>query len=360
MEQRDTPSPTKPLIRILSKEELRARFGPKQEPVFTHEQMAQRGAAEDEKKVLLTDVAQHTYTRVPIRDSPNGLEGWQTYRYTGTGKGALSRNDVGFIEAFLEHQRSMRPTEPPRWQFFPLDEQRVVFTRVVPRKEMDRGGGHYLYLAHSLIVSISQLERLPDGVLSLWNDKLYSGDLRQLDEDIDRSSPWILAARKIQLSDVTRATVSADVLPEKLGQMVEGMPTDRLVEELTARGASDLATLVRAVANAKQHMVERRIVAIEGKASEIKGVLDLSFRLARRMPGVEETALSFTTWTGEGEWPRAPFWAVGVRTPPRSSRIIPIDAAKLLDSLKAMGYKGPPPQPEPELTPGATSIKKRG
>lgn len=347
VESKDAAPHSKPPLRILSKEELRARFGVKREPTLpvtsgpalTHELGNHGGAAEDETEVLLTDVAQHTYTRVPIRDSPHGLEGWQSYRWTPVGKGRLSSHDVRLIEAFSEHQRTFRPGEPPRWQFFPLDEQRVVFTRVVPRNESDRDGVSFLYLAHSLIVPTNQLGKLPDGVLSLWNDKLYSGDLRQLDEEMDRGLRWLLAARKIRRADVTRAAPPADVFPEELGRMVEGLPVGQLVEELTTRGATDLATLVCAVANAKQLVLEHRAVAIcgnRGKGREVERVLRLAFRLAQRMPGVEETALSFTTWVGEGELPRAPFWAVGVRTPLRSGRTIPIDAGAVLESIKAL------------------------
>lgn len=338
VESNDTAPYSKPPLRILSKEELRARFGLKQEPTPP--------AKETEPEPVT--VAQHVYTRVPIRQSPSGLEGWQTYGCTVTGEGALRRNDVKFIEAFLEHQRSFYASEPTRWQFFPLDEQRVVFTRVTPRDEWDRGGNALLYLAHSLVVPTNQLEKLPDGVLSLWNDKLYSKNLRQVDEEAGRAGMfWDLAPRKIRRADVARAAPPADMLPEELGRMVEGLPADRLVEELTTRGATDLATLVRAVANAKQLVVDHRAVAIcgnRGKGREVERVLRLAFWLARRMPGVEETALSFTTWTGEGEWPRAPFWAVGVRTPPRSGRIIPIDAGSVLTSLKVLQNEEPPPE----------------
>lgn len=130
--------------------------------------------------------AQHIYTRVPIRQSPSGLEGWQTYRYTHTGKGALSPTDVRYIEAFLEHQTNFTG-RGRRWQFFPLDEQRIVFTRVVPRSELDRDGSTFLHLDHSLIVPVSEIKRLPNGLLSLWDDGLYVNEL----EELPPAKDWI-------------------------------------------------------------------------------------------------------------------------------------------------------------------------
>lgn len=345
MESRDTaPHSKRPPIRILTKEEVQARLGlrPKapppvtSEPASTHEGV--QFAKETEQKPVF--LAQHVYTHVPVWKSPQHLEGWQTYCYTGTGENALKPVDVWRIEHRLQHQHMFKsPIEPPRWQFFPLDELRVVFTRVVPRKQLDRSGNFNVQLAHSLIMRVDDLKRLPHGALSLWKDDLYSDSdyLRGVSEEIDVTGKQVdLSARKVSPADVARTPQPAYVVPDEMLKMARKMPLEELSRYILLPNATPLSNLLLLIANAKELVEKGRVVAIRGDSREVEQVLQLSLQLAHRIPGLDETALSFTTFTPGGLPYKTPFWAVGVTESIRNERAIPIDAAAVLESIKAL------------------------
>lgn len=343
MEQK-APHSEKPRIRILTKEELRARFGVKREPTLpatpetpppVRSEGAQLAKETEPKPVFL---AQHVYSHVPTWQSPTKFEGWQTYRYS---KDILSPRDTWRLENFLTHQHMFSNLAgPPRWQFLPLDDQRMVFTRVVPRRETDRSGRDYLPLAHSLVVPIADFTKLPDGALSLWNDGLYLDDLPQPDDEAVRSGrPSHLEPLKLNPSDTVRIAKPIEKLPKNLerqAQEIAATPFD-LGKRRTIVGTDPLEDLIWSVAHAEQLVAEHCCIAIHGDSKEKEQVLRLAFRLARAMPGVDETALSFTTHKPEGDLlPETPFWAVGVTRPVRNKRAIPIDAGAVLESIKAL------------------------
>lgn len=294
---------------------------------------------------------QHIYTRVPIRQSPSALEGWQIYRYTRTGESALSLNDVRYIEAFLEHQRSFTG-RGRRWQFFPLDEQRIVFTRVVPRSEFDRGGNELLHLDHSLIVPVSEIKRLPDGLLSLWDDNLYVNELEELPPAKDSLIPIDLVPKKLKAAERGNREVNEDIIPAELARLARDLPGDKLIETLEAKNAQPLADLIRLMINAKELVKNHYKVYLCGTRStkgEIAQVLKLAIRMAELMPDADETSLSFTTWIPDDGGSIAPFWAVGVSHLPsyRWTYGTPtLFARRVLGSIRLIDQ-----QPVKELTP---------
>lgn len=308
-----------------------------------------RPLEEGEPKPVLA--AQHIYTRVPIRQSPSYLEGWQSYRYTKTGASALSVDDVRRIEGYLEYQGNFE-RRGKRWQFFPLDEKHIVFTRVVPRSETDRGGLAFLHLDHSLIVPISDIGKLPDGLLSLWDDVLYVNELEELPLEKGIISGNI-PAKNLNATERGSRKIDKDEIPAELARLAQNLPADQLVETLETQNAQPLADLVRLMVNAKELVENRYRVCLcgsRGTKGEIEQVLKLAIRMAKLMSNVDETSLSFTTWIPD-EGTRAPFWAVGVSQPPRYwwdtnySRGITLFASRVLDSVRSIGN-----QPAKELT----------
>lgn len=312
----------------------------------------------EEGEPKAVSAAQHIYTRVPTSQSPTKTEGWQTYSYTETGESALTANNVRRIESSLYHQRIF--TEKGiRWQFFPLDAQRVVFTRVVPRSETDRSGKTFIYLAHSLVVPTSELKRLPSGLLSLWDNDLYVNELEEVSlEEVTILGKTLVNITPKNLKVVEEGSRGAneDIIPAELARLVQDLPAEQLIETLEAQNAQPLADLVRLIVDSKELVKNGKKVYMCGTQSpdgEIEQVLKLAVHMAELMPDADETSLSFTTWKSDniGDTYIAPFWAVGTPQPPSywwdtNFSSITLFAPRVLDSVHSINH-----QPVKELTP---------
>lgn len=154
-------------------------------------------------------------------------------------------------------------------------------------------------------------------------------------------------ALRLDPADLAKTEPSAEKLPEELERRAKEIAATSfdLEKRLPIFDTDPLEDLIWSVANADKLVAEHRRVVIHGDSKEIEQVLRLALQLAQRIPGIDETALSFTTFTPEGALPsQTRFWAVGVTAPVRNERAIPIDAASVLTSLKVLQNEEPPPE----------------
>lgn len=279
------------------------------------------GAERKPQEVETLAAAQHVFTRVTRGESPRFLEGWQSYRWTEKGEGALSTEDVRYLEIHFEHQRSLPPGIRSRWQFFSFQDGRVVFTHVGPRLETDRSGRTHLYLAHSLVLSPEEYSKLPHGILSLWDPSLYKTEPYQLPENSPHENRWHLPIKQLVVSAINKES--------------QGKLLPNITEGLQASGQTQLAELIGHMLEAEKMREEYRRVLIYGNNDEVTKVLKLTHQLAQQVLGVDPTQLSFTTWSPETNIVPAYFWAVGTaKKPTYASDIVHLlDANQLLEPL---------------------------
>ncbi len=286
--------------------------------------------------------AQLVYSRKPQRQSPLLFEGRRAHHWTEIGENSLSQRDVGDIEAHLAGTGTFKSLDkPPVWRFFPMDGNRICFSRLSATEEHDRSGETFLGMAHSLVVGVDDLTKLPNGILSLWNDSLYvtkEEELEGLSKDkvnipplrIDISS---LGSQEVADDVVGRLMATADKLGEKPN-------IDLSMKELFQEDKSFTERVVKAMIN--RDLMDKNKAFIElyaepDNSKDIERALKIIIQAAQQIPGVDLANLSFSTNIPEDFHPLDQmYWALGTTSRIKSigpNRCIFVNASTFLDEL---------------------------
>lgn len=217
--------------------------------------------------------------------------GFQTLFYT---KEVLSEGMSDEIERFLVYMRS--ESKPEKRLFFKLREDKFVISRIISIEETDKFGRVGKYLAHSLIISRRDFEKIFCNPFIIF--KSLSGQFVNTNQEaIEKGNPNNGNIEKIDLE------ISEDelfLLEEEMSSGISAWSKDELKKLAICAYYPDL------MARGK------RTLAINGRQEEIEQVLKCLFAL---VPSFQRQSLSFDTYFHGCNLINRYLWAAGFSSP---------------------------------------------
>jgi len=226
-------------------------------------------------------VAQHFFSSVPAEQSPQRRRGYQTLFATR----GLTDTIIRAIEDRAQYASTQG--EPVKYQFYPLSPSLFAAARILPLQERDEFGRRGRYLAHTLILSLQNLQDLGGCPLDLLQQAPFVNTLDEVFQKCqtkDRDAPPLRVS--LQPAWLTLAASAARRWP-----------------------ATALEQLGRLTWQVETLLKERNSVALIGPESEQWETLALLFALAA--PAMRPR-LSFDTYAAGCAWaPEVNFWLQG-------------------------------------------------
>jgi hypothetical protein len=225
--------------------------------------------------------AQHIFASVTSEQSPARRRGYQTLVYTHD---RLTTADIRALEDRAQYR--VQQDEKDKWQFFWLPSRQAVISHLVPVPERDEFGRKGRYLAHSLIVSVSDWQLLGCNPFGLMNAANFCRTMSQA-----------LAAGNLKTGELSAAPLD-----------ISHARHERARELAALWAPEELWKLARLACHPQAITDGRQFVAFVGDDREIKDALDVAFLL----PPPMRSGCSFDTFASGCSWPAGViFWGQG-------------------------------------------------
>lgn len=197
--------------------------------------------------------AQHVFGSLTKDQSVTRLSGYQTFFYTHN---SLTKAEVEVIERRAQfHAMS---AEQIKWQFYMLSDEKVVVSCLSPIAEPDEFGRMGRYLAHSMILHISDLKGLDGAPFDLMRRDLFY-------TTIERA----LAAGNLQTGELPAITFD-----------IESSWLEHAVAIASEWDGRSLANLIRVIFQARSLAEQNKYVALIGNNEQILDAVSIAFVMA--------------------------------------------------------------------------------
>ena len=228
-------------------------------------------------------VWQHIYSNVPKEQSPTRRRGYQTLFYTHSG---LSEAEVFALEDRSQYYAT--ENNPTKYQFYMLPgNNKAAISKIMPLAGLDEFGRKGRYLAHSLIISKNEFQKLDYCPMGLFVSRWFVSNLKEAfsQGDIKRGN---ISAKRIEVSDT----------------WMEGA-----IQTARKWDLAQLTKLLQLGWQAARIKERRQSIILLGKDNQIMSLLAAMFLLTQ--PG-KRPHLTFDTHVYGCDWTRDwPFWAWG-------------------------------------------------
>jgi len=247
---------------------------------------------------------QHIYANVEVEQSPQRRRGFQTLFYT---RSALTEAEVERMESRLTYFSS--DTNPRKLVFYRTDDGKIVVAQCVPLIGEDRFGRGGRYIAHSLIFSLEQFERIGNNPFVIFQCFRF---ITTVEEALSQGDFDTGGIGEIEIETPSGMGAAVGIVGEwheaDLKQLaMSALMADRLSHERV--GIQQIPT--------------RSSLAFHGTAEEIEQAISTAFLF---VPPPLRLRCSFDTYFHRCNINATYFWAVGFPAQTDLPNFIPIDA----------------------------------
>ncbi len=228
--------------------------------------------------------------------APSGLSGFQTVCRTSA---LLSASEAEEVEARLGFVAD--PGAPPKRLYHVLSTGKVVLAQATPIPEADAHGRGGRYVAHAFVVPAEELAAEAITPLRLLERLPFETTL----------------AGALGLGSALTGQVHSIALPT-------APPADLDSAAPTGWSREALAQLTLLAARADEPAAERPTLGLVGEPPLVEEALRAIVRL---LPLRSQFSCTFDTDFRAGNLAMTPYWAVGLREPSASPRVLSVDAA---------------------------------